>query len=194
MNISKATNALIDAAEAYAVNYCDDDRPQINTDVVNAFYAGAAYATQSAELRSLYPRLIKLAGEIARCTNLPDVETWPWRDDRDMQVWDAAENAANKAADQCGEWATELRRIADIVNAISHKSRSGQIRDNSWYVDALEALGPLRFHIAELIELAEQHNRFAELAGGPQLSAAKIAAAKSASDAAEQFFCTNVPN
>lgn len=34
---------LIDAAEAYAVLYDDDDRDCIKTDVMNAFFAGHAY-------------------------------------------------------------------------------------------------------------------------------------------------------
>jgi hypothetical protein len=37
------TDALIDAAEEYATAYDGDDRPCIKTDVMNAFYAGAAW-------------------------------------------------------------------------------------------------------------------------------------------------------
>ena len=36
------TEKLIDAAVAYATQYDDDDRECIKTDVINAFYAGAA--------------------------------------------------------------------------------------------------------------------------------------------------------
>jgi hypothetical protein len=37
------TNALIDAAEACASAYDDDDRECIKSDVMNAFYSGAAW-------------------------------------------------------------------------------------------------------------------------------------------------------
>jgi hypothetical protein len=37
------TNALIDAAHKHAEAYDDDDRECIKTDVMNAFYQGAAW-------------------------------------------------------------------------------------------------------------------------------------------------------
>jgi hypothetical protein len=37
------TNALIDAAEKCAEDYADDPRECIQTDVMNAFYQGAAW-------------------------------------------------------------------------------------------------------------------------------------------------------
>jgi hypothetical protein len=40
---------LIDAAEEYATSYDDDDRDCIKTDVMNAFFAGAAYTIQRME-------------------------------------------------------------------------------------------------------------------------------------------------
>lgn len=40
------TSALIAAAEEHATAYDEDDRAGIETDVMNAFYAGAAWAVQ----------------------------------------------------------------------------------------------------------------------------------------------------
>ena len=45
------TGRLIEAAEAYAhKNYLDDDRQDIVTDVLNAFYQGAHYAWNVAHI------------------------------------------------------------------------------------------------------------------------------------------------
>ena len=37
---------LIDAADKYADNYNGDDRENIKTDVINAFFAGSRYANE----------------------------------------------------------------------------------------------------------------------------------------------------
>lgn len=47
--IDAAEKELIDTAEKYATLYDDDDRECIKTDVMNAFFAGSAYATQRME-------------------------------------------------------------------------------------------------------------------------------------------------
>lgn len=60
--------------------------------------------------------------------------------------------------------------------------------DQEWYVQALETLRPLRYHLAELIEAAESHNRFADLTNVPRLSDRAITEAKIALEQAEAFF------
>lgn len=55
------TNALIDAAELHARAYDDDDRDCIKTDVINAFFAGAAY--QAKRNRAEYGRPSKPPSE-----------------------------------------------------------------------------------------------------------------------------------
>ncbi len=45
------TVALIEAAEVYASGYDDDDREDVKTDVLNAFYQGAAYGENCADQR-----------------------------------------------------------------------------------------------------------------------------------------------
>jgi len=42
------TDKLIDAAEAYADKYDGDERPDVKTDVLNAFYAGAEFGNKHA--------------------------------------------------------------------------------------------------------------------------------------------------
>ena len=67
-----------------------------------------------------------------------------------------------------------------------------------WYSEALEELGPLRYHIHELLQAVESHNRFAEhyngIKGETDVRAIKIPdrvidAAKQASEQCEEFFC-----
>lgn len=68
--------------------------------------------------------------------------------------------------------------------------------DQAWYSDALDVLGPLRWHINELIEEMESHNRFcsAHMKNVPLLSHRKITAAKQANDTADKFFSSSVTN
>ena len=50
---------LIDAAEAYAEKYDGDDRQDIKTDVLNAFYQGAAHAEAQA-LQEAHERIFDM--------------------------------------------------------------------------------------------------------------------------------------
>lgn len=59
----------------------------------------------------------------------------------------------------------------------------------AWYSESIEVLSPLRWHLDELIEAMESHNRYAKRMGEPLLPEHKIAAAKAANDAADKFFC-----
>ncbi len=61
--------------------------------------------------------------------------------------------------------------------------------NSAWRSEALEALQPLRWHVNELIEALESHNRWAKRAGRPTIPEGKILAAKEASAKAESFFC-----
>ena len=45
---------LIDAAESHAENYDGDDRQDIKTDVMNAFYAGAKWQSENLEQDLVY--------------------------------------------------------------------------------------------------------------------------------------------
>jgi hypothetical protein len=60
---------------------------------------------------------------------------------------------------------------------------------NLWYSEAVEVLLPLRWHLNELIEEIESHNRYAKSFGGAMISEAKIAAAKTANEEVDKFFC-----
>jgi hypothetical protein len=57
-----------------------------------------------------------------------------------------------------------------------------------WYSNALEVLGPLRWHLNELVEAMESHNRYAKAVDQPLLPERKIEAAKAANEAANKYF------
>jgi hypothetical protein len=59
------TNALIDAAVEHASAYDDDDRECIKTDVMNGFYAGAAWHASLAPDAELTARLEAAQRELA---------------------------------------------------------------------------------------------------------------------------------
>ena len=59
---------------------------------------------------------------------------------------------------------------------------------DAWYSSALEVLSPLRWHLNELVEAMESHNRYARRVGEPLLPVEKIEVAKKASEAANAFF------
>lgn len=62
-----------------------------------------------------------------------------------------------------------------------------------WYVKALEALSPLRFHMDELIKEIEMHNRFLKKVKVATVPSRRIKAAKRALAKAEKFFCNKAP-
>lgn len=59
---------------------------------------------------------------------------------------------------------------------------------SAWYSNALEVLNPLRWHLNELTNAMEDHNRYAKRLGHPLLPEAKIAAAKEANANVDSFF------
>jgi hypothetical protein len=71
-------------------------------------------------------------------------------------------------------------------------------KPSEWYSGALEVLGPLRWHLNELIEEMESYNRLAKAAGRPLLAEKKIVVAKEANDKADKYFgcpiiCSDYP-
>ena len=62
------------------------------------------------------------------------------------------------------------------------------VKERIWYSGALEVLNPLRFHLHELIEAAESHNKAAKILNMPLISEQKIGAAKTALEEAEMYF------
>ena len=61
--------------------------------------------------------------------------------------------------------------------------------NQEWYATAFEKLSPLRYHIDELLEEMDSHNRVAKRLKIPGLSTKRITAAKKALEVAEEF-CT----
>jgi hypothetical protein len=57
-----------------------------------------------------------------------------------------------------------------------------------WYSTALKKLGPLRYHLNEMIQMAEEYNRWAKIVDAPPLREDKIEAAAKALQEAEEFF------
>lgn len=57
---------------------------------------------------------------------------------------------------------------------------------SAWYAGAMDVLGPLRWHLNELIEEMESYNRFAKRIGDPLLRPDKVAAARKANDEADK--------
>jgi hypothetical protein len=62
-----------------------------------------------------------------------------------------------------------------------------------WYSQALEVLGPLRWHIEELLKAAEDHNRAADRLDHIKFSEDKIVAARAAQKLVEDFFTKPQP-
>mgnify|MGYP006899566538 CR=1 FL=1 len=59
--------------------------------------------------------LIKLAAEMALCNQMPSryYADWDWPKGMQVTSWRKVFDAAQKAENQCKNWAVELRRIAD---------------------------------------------------------------------------------
>ena len=69
----------------------------------------------------------------------------------------------------------------------------GRERDAVWYSQALEVLGPLRWHIEELLRAAEDHNRAADRLDHIKFCEDKIVAARAAQKLVEDFFTKPQP-
>lgn len=57
--------------------------------------------------------LIALAAQMARRTNMPEPETWPWPRRLPRMVFNAAHRDCERASEQCRRWCIELKTIAD---------------------------------------------------------------------------------
>lgn len=58
-----------------------------------------------------------------------------------------------------------------------------------WYSKSLDVLGPLRYHMSELLFEIESHNRFLTRMKVAIIPTSKVKAAKRALAKAEKFFC-----
>lgn len=64
--------------------------------------------------QELYGKLITIAAQIARRTNMSDPDEWPgWNSNVPQKLWKAAKYASEAADKQCADWAYELKIIAD---------------------------------------------------------------------------------
>jgi hypothetical protein len=65
-----------------------------------------------------YAELINLAAEMARSTNMPSEfwEDWKWYATTPIAERRKVLKAAEKANDQCRDWAVRLRTIADRIS------------------------------------------------------------------------------
>jgi len=61
-------------------------------------------------------------------------------------------------------------------------------KNQVWYCNALEVLNPLRWHIHELIQEIDSHNRLAVRLDYPTISLEKVNKAREAMGKAESFF------
>lgn len=87
-----------------------------------------------------------------------------------------------------GEWeqGCDLGSNPDFVGVAEEDEQESLL----WYQDAYAVLSVLRWHMAELVDMVDAYNRYAELAGFPKLPEHKIEAARSASDAVNEFFAS----
>lgn len=58
----------------------------------------------------------------------------------------------------------------------------------AWYQEAMGVLTPLRWHLNDLVEAMEAHNRYARRVGEPLLPETKIEAARAAGRKADEHF------
>ena len=68
-------------------------------------------------MRDVYNKLIKLAAEIARRTDMPDVDNWRWPARLPKALYRDARFAEQLVDERCVKWATRLREIADELGA-----------------------------------------------------------------------------
>jgi hypothetical protein len=133
-----AEAALIDAAADHAAVYADDDRPCITADVMNAFFAGAAFerGRMQPELDQAYDWLDRsnalVAGACAALKGAPPPELDMSYSTHDLPEWAAAAVAAANAA---LEWrfgeSVETRENLVLAGAAWRTLLMQQERDNA---------------------------------------------------------------
>lgn len=112
--MSEATDRLIDAAEAHADSYKDDDRECIVTDVMNAFYAGAKFAEDQsiAEICRLRG-LMRAVVEQLDHKNKGNVDA-PGHRHTSPGIWDSDNGEiAGKPCAWCALWKEAKGSVAD---------------------------------------------------------------------------------
>lgn len=62
--------------------------------------------------------------------------------------------------------------------------------NSDWYARMFVVLNPLRYHLLELLEAVESHNRAARMLGEPVVSEEKVAVARAALDGVESEIAT----
>lgn len=77
-----------------------------------------------------------------------------------------------------------MRTNNELKGLLAHYKKS-----QAWYSKSLDVLGPLRYHMSELLLEIESHNRFLKRIKVPRMPTAKVKAAKKALAKAEKFFC-----
>lgn len=82
-------------------------------------------------LRPEYSRLIQLAARIARREGMPDEDSWRWPSRVPVELYRQAQKANALAHDTCGDWATELRQIADAIVAANRKAMDDAMKANT---------------------------------------------------------------
>ena len=72
-------------------------------------------------IRELKRQMIFLAAEIVRCTNMPSEhrDDWKWYATTPMAERRKVLKAAERANDQCREWAIRLRGISDKLGDLA---------------------------------------------------------------------------
>lgn len=76
----------------------------------------AAKSMTTEQREKLKARLIELAAQMAMRQGMPSPDEWPgWGQRVPQKLWRAASDECDRASDQCGDWAYELRKIADAL-------------------------------------------------------------------------------
>ena len=78
--------------------------------------------------RELYSRMIRLAADLLRKPNMPDVETWPWPAGASQKLWRRACKDEEAAREQCRLWGIAVKELADEMMKLrpnSEVSRAG---------------------------------------------------------------------
>lgn len=67
------------------------------------------------EIMSVKSELIKLAAQMALCTNMPSDchEDWDWPKGMQITSWRKVYDASTKSHEQCRSWAVALSKLAD---------------------------------------------------------------------------------
>lgn len=104
---------------------------------------------------SLVARLLELAAQMARHQQMPAPGDWPgWGPRVPQKLWCAAHEECEKAENQCGEWAREIKDVADQLCAIERAATIAAYKHCAGHCDnkrsAASAAEAIRAEIAKL--------------------------------------------